>query len=70
MQLYILKYEKILKTKLGTFVSNIFRRGSSVILEELIIWRGSPFEPGTKQDKVWSIKSLKHVKHTYGCQNS
>lgn len=36
--------------KLGTFVSNIFRRGSSVTLEELIMWRGSPLE--SKKDKV------------------
>lgn len=32
-----------------TFFNNIFRRGSSVTLEELIMWRGSPLE--SKREK-------------------
>lgn len=45
-------YLKILEMKLDTFVNNIFRRGSSVTLEELIIWRGSPLESKREKEGV------------------
>lgn len=38
--------------KLGTFVNNIFRRGCSVTLEELIMWRGSPLESKREKERV------------------
>lgn len=34
-----------------TLMYSIFRRGSSVLLEELIIQRGSPFESANKEMK-------------------
>ena len=46
-----------------TFFNNIFRRGSSVTLEELIMWRGSPFESKReKREGRFIIKSFRHFK--------
>ena len=47
--------------KLGTFVNNIFRRGSSVTLEELIMWRGPPLE--SKREIIKSFGCFKYIEN-------
>ena len=49
--------------KLGTFVNNIFRRGSSVTLEESIMWRGPPLESRREREIIKSFRYFKYIKN-------